>query len=220
MTEPVDRADELSGNIERTSVSSDTGGAIADDADATSDREGEGEGDTISYDDDTSESTRIAAIDADTESDPNEPPLRPDAGSPLELPKKTKWHDRKWLLAGVVAIAAALLGVGIAVPDRQAAKDEAAKTRADARSDAAGMRSDARKSADDVIQDANTERERLLGGVKKEKAYLLTSIESSKGKLAKVNGALRTARAGLASTERSRAQRQHQVDALNRAIRS
>lgn len=152
-------------------------------------------------------------------------------GSAPDLPPKKKWHDRKWLLVTVVSIVAVLLGLGIAVPDRQAAKDEgktiladarsdASEVKADAKSDASGIRSDARDEADEIVADAQKEREKLLGGVKKEKAGLLNSVDSAKGALAKVSGSLRTAKANLASTERTRAQKQQQVNSLNREIRS
>jgi cell division septum initiation protein DivIVA len=140
-------------------------------------------------------------------------------GPASELPKR-KWHDRKWLLVAIVSVAGVLVGAGMAAPDRQAAKDEAARILADANGDASEMRSDARDDADEIAEGAKDEREELLSGVEDEKAELLGSITIAEGELTEVKGSIRTAKADLASTERTRARKQKEVNRLNRAIRS
>jgi cell division septum initiation protein DivIVA len=138
--------------------------------------------------------------------------------SSVESPRK--WHDRKWLVAAISLFVGIVMGIGMAMPDRQAAKDESKSILASAHSDASDVKSDARGDADDIVDGAKAEREKLLSGVEKDKADLQETIRASKSKLANLKGSIQTAKGELASTERTRIQKQRKVDELNRAIRS
>jgi hypothetical protein len=135
------------------------------------------------------------------------------AASPAaELPKRAS-RGRKWLVLSIAVVAGVLVGLGLGAPDRQAAKDEAAQIRADAKREA-------RTEAKSIVADAREVREGLLGEAEAKQAELLESIESGKVDLDEVRASIQTARDTLASTKRKQAQKQKQVDSLNRAIRA